>query len=110
MANFQIKFQERRIAERKKLTGLMPGKFRIGGKDASARPVDLSEHGLGILVAKEYAIGTPAELVIQDIVIPLEIKWSQPDFGKHDLWRYGLVCSDPKLNLIDIFSECGCFK
>lgn len=110
MANFQVRFQERRIAERKRLTGLMPGKFKINGKEVSARPVDLSDHGLGILVAKEFALGTQAELTIQDMVIPFEIKWSQPDFGKHDLWRYGLVCNDPALNLIELFSDTGCFK
>lgn len=110
MANIQIKFQERRIAERKRLTGLMPGKFKINDKEVSARPVDLSEHGLGVLIAKEYAIGSTAVLIIKETQIPFEIKWSQQDFGKHDLWRYGLVCSDTTLDLMELFAETGCFK
>lgn len=110
MANIQVKFQERRVAERKRLTGLMPGKFKINDKEVSARPIDLSENGLGILVAKEFAIGAKAVLVIKDTSIPFEIKWSQPDFGKHDLWRYGLECDDPSLNLMELFAETGCFK
>ena len=110
MASIQVKFQERRVAERKRLTGLMPGKFKINDKEVSARPVDLSEHGLGVLVAKEFAIGAQAVLVIKDTQIPFEIKWCQPDFGKHDLWRYGLVCNDPSLDLLALFAETGCFK
>lgn len=110
MANIQIKFQERRITERKRLTGLMPGKFKINDKEVSARPVDLSEHGLGVLVAKEFAIGALAVLVIKDTQIPFEIKWAQQDFGKHDLWRYGLVCNDPSLDLLELFADTGCFK
>lgn len=110
MASYQVKFKERRVAERKRLTGLMPGRFNMNGKDVSARPVDLSEHGLGVLVAKEFAVGTKASLVIKDTVIPLEIKWTQQDFGKHDLWRYGLICTDESLDLIELFTDTGCFK
>jgi hypothetical protein len=110
MAHYQIKLKERRISERKKLTGLMPGRFQIDGRDVSARPVDISEHGIGILVASEYKPGTLAVLVIKDVKVELEMKWGQPDFGKHDMWRYGLVCKDQNINLEQIFIEKGCLK
>lgn len=110
MANYQLKLKERRSADRKRLTGLMPGRFQIDGKDVSARPVDLSEHGIGILVAKEYKQGTKASLTIKDTIVSFEILWGQPDFGKHDLWRYGLVCTDESFDVTALFEGTGCFK
>ena len=110
MANYQIKLKEQRLAERKRLTGLMPGKFQIEGKEVSARPVDISSHGLGILVAKEFKLGAKAVLVLKDVHIEFELIWGQPDFGKHDLWRYGLSLTDQNLDLEKLFLETGCLK
>jgi hypothetical protein len=110
MAGYQLKIKEKRISDRKKLTGLMPGRFQISDADASARPIDISAHGLGILVAKEYKVGSIATLILKENVIKFEIMWSQPDFGKQDLWRYGLVCKDQNINIEGLFEANGCFK
>ena len=110
MATYQVKLKERRTDERKRLTGLMPGRFQVDGADVSARPIDISEHGLGILVAKKFKVGAMAALVLKDRVLSFEIKWAEPDFGKQDLIRYGLVCTNEKVNVEQLFSDTGCLK
>ncbi|MCX6124050.1 MAG: PilZ domain-containing protein [Proteobacteria bacterium] len=110
MPNYQVKLSERRTDERKRLTGLMPGRFQVDGADVSARPIDISEHGLGILVAKKFKVGTTAALVLKDREIAFEIKWAEPDFGKQDLIRYGLVCTNEKINVEQLFFDTGCIR
>jgi hypothetical protein len=110
MPNYQLKIREKRLSDRKSLTGLMPGRFIMGGQEVSARPVDISSHGIGVLIAQEYAVGTQATLSIKDKIIEFEVKWGQPDFGKHDLWRFGLVCVDPSIDVKEVFEMTGCFK
>ncbi|MCX6116872.1 MAG: PilZ domain-containing protein [Proteobacteria bacterium] len=110
MGQYQVKLKEKRLSARKKLTGLMPGKFQIEGKDVSARPVDISNHGLGILVAKEFKTGSLATLQMKDKKIELKIMWSQQDFGKNDMWRYGLGTLDGQDDLEKIFESSGCLK
>lgn len=110
MASYQLKMKERRISDRKRLTGLLPGRFQVNGKDISAKPVDISSHGIGLIIDAEIAAGTKACLTIGDRSVPLEFMWGEPDFGKHDMWRYGLVCTDQKVNLEDEFTEAGCLR
>ena len=110
MANYQLKLKERRIADRKLLTGLWPGRLMNDGRDVSSRPVDISEHGLGILSSRELKIGSICILVMKDRSIEFEVKWMQPDFGKHDLFRYGLLCRETVINVIEEFATRGCFK
>jgi hypothetical protein len=110
MASYQLKLKERRIAERKRLTGLLPGRFQINGKDVAVKPVDISSHGLGVIIEAEFSAGTKASLMVGERSIPLEVKWGEPDFGKHDMWRYGLVCTDQSVNLEDEFMAHGCLK
>lgn len=110
MPNYQLKLKERRISERKRLNGLLPGKLTVNGKDLPAKPIDVSSHGLGIILAAQIAVGTKASLNIGSRAIPLEFIWGERDFGKHDMWRYGLVCTDVKENLEEEFREAGCLK
>jgi hypothetical protein len=110
MPNYQLKLKERRISERKRLTGLLPGRFQVNGKDVVVKPIDVSSHGMGIIVSAQIANGTKASLIIGDRCLPLEFLWGEQDFGKHDMWRYGLVCTDMKANLEEEFSEAGCLK
>jgi len=110
MSKYQLKLKERRMAERKKLTGVLPGRFVVNGKPMDARPFDISSHGLGLLMSEEIKEGTTAILTIAGRDVPLEFKWGLPDFGKHDLWRYGLVCTDMSINLEVEFETSGCLK
>jgi hypothetical protein len=110
MSRYQLQLKERRTSERKRLTGLMPGRFQINGKEVSARPVDISEHGMGVIIAHEYPVGTKATLAIGNRIVALEFLWGEPDFGKHDMWRYGLVCSESSVDLEAAFSDAGCLK
>jgi hypothetical protein len=110
MSRYQLQLKERRTSERKRLTGLMPGRLQINGKEVSARPVDISSSGIGIITAAEFTVGAVATLAIGSELIPMEVKWGEQDFGKRDMWRYGLVCTNPKINLEEEFQEAGCLK
>jgi hypothetical protein len=110
MAKYQLKLKERRMAERKKLTGLLPGRFIVNGKVMDAKPFDISSHGVGLLMAEEIKEGTKAVLTISGRDVGLEFKWGLPDFGKHDLWRYGLVCTEIDIDLEAEFATAGCLK
>lgn len=104
--------KERRISERRKLTGLLPGRLIIENtsQELECRPVDISVNGLGIVARKELDPGTTLLLVIQDRSIPLMIAWGQPDFGKQDMMRYGLVTLEPTDDLLATFISTGCLR
>lgn len=104
-------FKEKRIGLRRRLSGLMPGKLTIEGKHAvSARPVDVSTHGLGVIIAEELIPGTMMHLETPKGAIKLRIAWRQPDFGKRDMFRYGLVTDDNSIDLEDVFLKTNCLK
>lgn len=105
-------FKERRISERRKLTGLLPGRLIVdhSSQELECRPVDISVNGLGIVTRKELDPGTTLTLMIQDRSIPLMIAWGQPDFGKQDMMRYGLVTLEPTDDLMAIFIATGCLR
>ena len=102
---------EKRLSERRRLTGLIPGKMITAhDKSIDCKPVDISEHGLGVISDTELAVGSVITLETHDNSIRLEVIWQQPDFSKRDLHRYGLVTKDQKANLLEIFSEAGCLR
>ncbi len=113
MTKLQLAFKERRANKRQNLTGLMPGRLFLPStnKTISARPVDVSEKGLGILSGEKLEEGLELKLAVEKKkLISLHIVWRKDDFGKRDLYRYGLECKDSTINLIQIFSESGCLK
>ena len=103
-------YAEKRITNRKQLTGLLPGKMMIKGKEKTldCKPVDISPHGLGILTTEQLGPGTVINLKMKDVEIQFEIVWGKPDFGKRDLYRYGLVTKDHKVDLEVVFAKAGC--
>lgn len=107
-----LKLKERRLNTRKRLTGLLPGRLMLteSEKNINCRPVDISKDGLGILSEELLDIGTKISLVGQDININFEIRWSKRDFGKHDLFRYGLATIDDWLRVDLEFQRAGCLK
>lgn len=113
MAKLKLAFKERRSGERMTLTGLMPGRLFLISSDRtlSARPLDVSVHGLGILMGEKVPDGTEIGLAVEKRhVVKMRVAWSKEDFGKRDLYRYGLECLDTNLNLEDIFLATGCLK
>ena len=103
-------FKERRLDLRKNLTGLLPGRLKNkSGVDINCRPVDVSENGLGIVSVDRLAAEDVLELHVKDKVITLKVAWVRPDFGKRDLFRYGLISKD-QINIEEIFISSGCMK
>ena len=105
-------FKERRLRTRRKLSGLLPGRLTVSGMNHSlkCRPTDVSLHGLGIIANDEIPIGSIATLETNSQTIKFEVIWSTPDFGKQDLFRYGLVSVDQEVNIEALFIAHGCLK
>jgi hypothetical protein len=105
-------FSEKRLARRKKLTGLLPGKLCVKGQDqfVNCKPVDISTHGLGIISSSYLKPGMVLELHIKDRLIEFDVTWGQPDFGKNNLFRYGLIARDEQIDIEKIFEDSGCIS
>jgi hypothetical protein len=105
-------FKDRRIGDRRKLTGLMPGRMFLSesGDELTCRPVDVSNFGLGVLIAKEIEPGKNLTMLLKDQKIEFQVTWVQPDFGKQDMFRYGLVAVDAEQNIEQVFIDHGCLK
>lgn len=103
-------FKERRSGQRKRLTGLMPGPLKKvdSGELISARPVDVSQAGMGIISSSELEVGALLEIKLDEQIVKLEVRWSRPDFAKSDLVRYGLHVVDLRQDLEKIFIDSGC--
>ncbi len=108
-----LKFKERRVQDRKEPTGLMPGKMMRIRQDRviSCRPMDVSKEGMGILVAEDLMSDEILTLNLPDgRQVPFRIVWKREDFGKLDLFRYGLECMDPHTNVLEIFQRAGMIR
>ena len=105
-------FKEKRLSQRRKLTGLLPGRLTVSDTkvDIECRPVAVSAPGMGIVIAKEVAPGTELLLLTATKPVRLSVAWGQPDFGKQDMFRYGLVTLDPDDDLEEIFVRGGCLR
>ena len=104
-------FLDKRIKPRKMLTGLLPGPLTdANGERINCKPVDISEHGLGIITSAFMKPGDAINLKLKDRTIALSVSWSKPDFGKQNLIRYGLNLESDQENLEDVFAEAGCLK
>jgi hypothetical protein len=109
-------FKERRLSERSQLSGLLPGRLTIENLKPNiiCRAVDVSTHGLGIVIQAIIKEDMTAKLEcnvkgkIQ--VVDMKVAWAKPDFGKQDLYRGGLVTLDPNVDLESIFLITGCIK
>jgi hypothetical protein len=105
-------FKERRLADRRRLTGLLPGRLIVveGARELVARPVDVSRNGMGVVAALELAPGTRLALDLKDRAVMLEVAWVQPDFGKQDMFRLGLVTINEGDDVEDVFVKSGCMR
>lgn len=88
----------------------MPGKLSYGSESTvlSCRPVDVSKHGIGVIMDTLIETETELHLQFENRTIRLKVAWSQPDFGRRDLFRYGLVCLDTEEDLESLFTKTGC--
>jgi hypothetical protein len=105
-------FKERRFSERRKLSGLLPGKLVFPNAKGAVvcRAIDVAEHGLGVVANVEIALGSKAFLETEQRIIHFEVIWIAPDFGKQDMFRYGLISLDQDINIEELFIRSGCLK
>lgn len=107
----------KRIKERKKLTGLLPGKLVVirTGRLVSARAVDITEDGMGIFSSHRLHEGDKMTLISTEKKIPLIVHYKKRDYTKASLHRYGLRVDSEEAdaqeyNLIKIFENSGCLR
>ena len=87
-------FKERRLSDRRILTGLLPAPIVLKetpDQAFSCKPVDISSEGLGVLADIVLPVGAELILKLPKGDIEMKIIWSKQDFGKKELMRYGLV-------------------
>lgn len=102
---------EQRRSPRRVLTKLLPGPLLDSeNKVLHCRPIDLSQEGLSILTEVQLSIGTQLTLKTHNQIVPLEVIWQKPDFGKQGLSRYGLKSNDDSIDLEHMFRSAGCLK
>ena len=102
-------FKEKRLDVRTKLTGLLPGRIRDSlGRGVSARPVNVSKGGMGIVTKNILEVGTELVLQVGKLDVVMVVKWVEPDFAKHNILRYGLMVQDGTIDLEQIFLDSGC--
>lgn len=102
---------EKRFRPRKMLTGLLPGPLvDESGEKINCKPVDISTDGLGIISKSMLTTEQSLVLKTQKAAIELTITYVKPDFGKQNLYRYGLKLVDPTINLEEFFISAGCLK
>ena len=108
--------KERRISQRKQLTGLLPGPLIVEDEESSeklmiyCKPIDVSQHGLGMITNYDLFEGQILQLDLKSRQIALKVIWVKPDFEKNDLRRCGLVLIDNREDLVKIFEDKGCLK
>ena len=114
MSSFNIKNlqpNERRKKRRMNLSGLMPG--RLANKETekliSCRPINVSVKGLGIVSTDLLNEGTIVVLSIKSRKIEFRVVWSQQDFKKQNMTRYGLQVLDENINIEEVFRDSGMF-
>ncbi|MFW7377633.1 MAG: hypothetical protein ACOH5I_02340 [Oligoflexus sp.] len=104
-------FIDKRLKPRKMLTGLLPGPLvNDQGRKISCKPVDISEDGIGILTSELLKVGDELSLQSPDETVVLKVSWGKRDFGKQNLYRYGLNSEGETQNLEKIFLDSGCLK
>ena len=105
---------ERRITRRKKLTGLLPGRLSLKNSEMAihGKPADVSHTGLGLITDEQLEVGALLKLTTPDEVINFKVVWMQPDFGKSDLFRFGLEVISPNrdFDLEAVFEKNGCVQ
>ncbi|MCY4443388.1 MAG: hypothetical protein OXC44_01125 [Proteobacteria bacterium] len=113
----KLEFDHKRMQERQKLTGLLPGKILIlrTSRYLSSRAVDASKSGIGILSSASLEVGEKLLLSTSQFEIPLRVLYKQKDYAKSNCHRYGFVV-DPDyadrdtIDMIAIFKDSGCMK
>ena len=104
-----LQLREKRATRRKRLSGLLPGKLlrQASNVDLPCKLVDVTPHGLGVVSGAILEPGELLALKMKNSEVLLEVAWGRPDFGKNDLYRYGLKVLTENCDLEAIFTACG---
>lgn len=112
MLNLQLNYE--RISQRKQLSGLLPGRLQLVGSSRyiTARAVDVTSQGMGILSQDYLRAGDNLILTTSDHLVHLRVLYKKRDYLKSNRHRYGIVIADEhqaqEHDLITIFVDAGC--
>ena len=103
-------FFEKRASRRAKLKGLLPGRLLVENAedDLVCRLVDVNTQGIGVLSEETIEVGTKITLKVKEGDVHLVVAWGQRDFGKRDMFRYGLQAVDASLDMEELFRRHDC--
>ena len=111
MLNLQLDYQ--RMTERRRLSGLLPGKMLHVGSErfVSARAVDVTSQGIGILSSHHLNEGDEVLLTVRGSSVELVVHYKKRDYAKSSRFRYGLILKESSSDhdLMAIFESSGCF-
>lgn len=111
----KLKLNHERLADRKRLSGLLPGRMqRVGSPNyITGRAVDVSSQGIGILSQNFLREGDEVILTTRHHVTHLVVHYKKRDYKKNNRYRYGLILAknheQDDHDLIKIFDQSGCF-
>lgn len=77
-------------------------------RDITARVLDVSRDGIGILVGEPLSAGTQLTLTVDDKQIQLQVVYCVKDLIHYDHHRCGLQRVVSSENLVNLFSASGC--
>lgn len=110
MLKLQLNYE--RISKRKQLSGLLPGRLQLVGSPRyiTARAVDVTSQGMGILSQDYLRTGDHLILTTKDHSVHLRVLYKKRDYLKSNRHRYGIVIADDhqSYDLITIFVDAGC--
>ena len=110
----KLKLNYERIADRSRLSGLLPGRMKVVGNSRliTGRAVDVTAQGMGILSSDYLREGDHVILTTGEHTIHLSVIYKRRDYAKSNRFRYGLILCDKhntqSWDLLDVFAESGC--
>ena len=100
---------QRTETKRFMLKGFLPGKLMdaSGLVQISARPMDVSKRGLGLVISQSLPIGSVVWFCFDDKRIKLEVAYCNSHLGIENVFKCGFYSKDPDCSLEDIFLRKG---
>lgn len=112
----KIQLDSQRMHQRKKLSGLFPGKMLVQrtSRYMSGRAIDVSKQGMGVLSSTHLVEGDLIALTTPKRTIILRVNGIKKDYARSNRYRYSLVLDEESseaqehVDLVQVFVHSGC--